>query len=521
MYSKKINHIQGINKRNIKVWTVLLTIALLLSFYYILTHYNFGENNQVEQIPIIKRIMDSNYLKNDFFSNASTNYTPRFHYSLLLAFASKVLPMSIAFFYLTFFFNFLIIFISIVFAFKFFKKSILPTILTTMYITVSTKPQFADVVTILSGELTPHLTAFPFGLIFMYLIYVKRYSLSIIPITIATYLHPTLGIILMLVFVSFLISTRPSIGFWFPIKYFLLYMLTNAPIFLPYVFSQHISDSTFVYLLAYVRHPHHYIPSMFPAYQYIDLFMFSILLFMANSILSKSPVISKGLYRFISSFINFSIPFLVGGYIFTEVLPWKFYITLQIFRLFSFLIFFGNFFLVGAVYALLKKFRVNVFNLLYLVLLFVFLTTSIKLLPLRKIDSLCIHEICLNSEEAQIRNFVRSSTEADSIFITPPLYGRFRLYSDRAIVVDFKSFPFYEPAMSQWKDRFDDTYGITNSLGWDLLKKAELSFKSITDDQLVGISKKYNTHYALLSKTTQTQLPVEFLTTNFKIVKIN
>ena len=58
-------------------------------------------------------------------------------------------------------------------------------------------------------------------------------------------------------------------------------------------------------------------------------------------------------------------------------------------------------------------------------------------------------------------------------FLTPPNWGRFRLVTERAIVVDFKAFPFTDDAMVEWKQRLDACYGPTEATGFAALREME------------------------------------------------
>ncbi|HUS80964.1 MAG TPA: DUF6798 domain-containing protein, partial [Armatimonadota bacterium] len=62
--------------------------------------------------------------------------------------------------------------------------------------------------------------------------------------------------------------------------------------------------------------------------------------------------------------------------------------------------------------------------------------------------------------------FARAATPPDAIFLTPPDLGGFRLLARRAIVVDFKAFPFSDEAIVQWRQRMADCYGPVSAGGF-------------------------------------------------------
>jgi hypothetical protein len=59
----------------------------------------------------------------------------------------------------------------------------------------------------------------------------------------------------------------------------------------------------------------------------------------------------------------------------------------------------------------------------------------------------------------EIAGRARMLTPETAVFLTPPMFGRFRLVARRAIVVDFQCFPFQDAAMVEWKRRLRDCYG--------------------------------------------------------------
>ncbi|MCH7824969.1 MAG: hypothetical protein IH849_09230, partial [Acidobacteria bacterium] len=63
--------------------------------------YMFGEVNQVEHLPMIFRIMDADYLTQDFYVNTTVDFNPRFYYVWLLAKAGAWIPLPWLFVVLT------------------------------------------------------------------------------------------------------------------------------------------------------------------------------------------------------------------------------------------------------------------------------------------------------------------------------------------------------------------------------------------------------------------------------------
>ncbi|MEW5822026.1 MAG: DUF6798 domain-containing protein [Cyanobacteriota bacterium] len=133
-------------------------------------------------------------------------------------------------------------------------------------------------------------------------------------------------------------------------------------------------------------------------------------------------------------------------------------------------------------------------------------------------------EITLNEyrNEQDLRSliiFVREKTNKNAIFLTPPEFGIFRLYAERAIVVNFKSIPCQDWGMFEWKQRFDNCYGKTYKLGFDAVSELNNNYKAINDKKLKEITLKYNINYAILYNESNTNYPVIFNNNTYKVVK--
>ena len=59
-----------------------------------------------------------------------------------------------------------------------------------------------------------------------------------------------------------------------------------------------------------------------------------------------------------------------------------------------------------------------------------------------------------NQDEVYVvGQYLRANTESDAILLIPPDLARFRLTAERAVVVDFKAFPFNDETMDEWYRR--------------------------------------------------------------------
>ncbi len=127
----------------------------------------------------------------------------------------------------------------------------------------------------------------------------------------------------------------------------------------------------------------------------------------------------------------------------------------------------------------------------------------------------------LTGDVTDLGHFAHNNTPAGSIFLVDPAMGLFRLTAQRALVVDFKNFPFSDEAMVEWQQRLFDCYGISKSVGFNASNEMSRLYKKITDNRLKALQIKYGVDYAVLHKATKTQFPILYQTRNYKIVQIN
>ena len=84
---------------NTIIW--ILSIGLLATIW----GYRFGDFDHVEQLPLVKKAINSNYLIKDFFININQeHFSPRNYYIYMVAFLSKITSLPAAFFLITLFF---------------------------------------------------------------------------------------------------------------------------------------------------------------------------------------------------------------------------------------------------------------------------------------------------------------------------------------------------------------------------------------------------------------------------------
>lgn len=127
----------------------------------------------------------------------------------------------------------------------------------------------------------------------------------------------------------------------------------------------------------------------------------------------------------------------------------------------------------------------------------------------------------LTGPQAALSGPARDLTPPDAVFLTPPDWGLFRLAAERAIVVDFKAFPFDEAAMIDWWQRMTDCYGEPAAGGFDAVAEMERTYRAITDARIEDLQRRYGITHAVLYTATETAYPVLATVGNYKIVSLD
>ena len=104
----------------------------------------------------------------------------------------------------------------------------------------------------------------------------------------------------------------------------------------------------------------------------------------------------------------------------------------------------------------------------------------------------------------------KDTTDPDSVFLVPWNWYLWRLFSERAIVVDHKAFPFRDEGMKEWYDRYLAIYD--EGAGYP---------ESVTENELLELQKKYGFHYAVMrTKTRMSSFPVLKSSKDWKLVQV-
>jgi len=81
----------------------------------------------------------------------------------------------------------------------------------------------------------------------------------------------------------------------------------------------------------------------------------------------------------------------------------------------------------------------------------------------------------------------------DALILVPPSIDQFRFYSERAVVFDFRSFPYTEQGIQEWTTRLQAILGSVNAS----ITNSDLLFRNRSSSDLVDVAHRFEANYIL------------------------
>lgn len=329
-------------KQTQPAWLPLLLFCISASLLATLWGYNYSSGNAEEQLPFIFRALDSSFLTNDFFTNTYNLYGPRTFFSEFIAFFARLIPLATTLFFLTLIANIAIAFISTRVSQYFFPRSRFSAFLAAAGVLTLKTFWLGYSNIIYRSFLEPEHLAMPLILLGFYLILKHKYISAALSFGIASLFHALLGLelgwilfgVVVLNLVVQKIRREPQKTKLLPLGISLVVLTAfSFGLLYPYTQQPSIPAEEFIHLVAYVRHPHHYLPSTFEPWQWgqaaVYLIGFSFTFWFA---LKRSETL-RDHRRFLISIGALLALLCLGGYLFVEVWPSRLWTSAQMFRL--------------------------------------------------------------------------------------------------------------------------------------------------------------------------------------------
>lgn len=119
-------------------------------------------------------------------------------------------------------------------------------------------------------------------------------------------------------------------------------------------------------------------------------------------------------------------------------------------------------------------------------------------------------------------NWIKANTPADAVFLTPPANEGFTVLTNRSNVVEFKINPDGALQMDEWFARLKDLTGdqLPTARGLDNRRPLNKAYGELNAEQLAALGRKYHAQFAVLPKAAQLPFPVLYETEALKLVEL-
>lgn len=119
--------------------------------------------------------------------------------------------------------------------------------------------------------------------------------------------------------------------------------------------------------------------------------------------------------------------------------------------------------------------------------------------------------------------WVKANGPRDTVYVVPPGRNGFSMLAERSIVAEFKLNPDGSMFLADWFERLRDLSGgeLPTGRGFDNRRPLDKAFAKLTKEQLLALGAKYNAGYAVLHKDSKAQFEVIYQNKDYRIVKLN
>lgn len=347
-----------------------LCFSLLLALISTVLSYKFAVGNQLEQLPIIARQISPSYLTNDFFLSTTEEFGPRTYFILFVGFFCKFFPIPWVYVGLTFLSDLALVGVTLWAARRVIGANRLGASLSAVMVLGLASFHLGDATQIRYEIFQPASLAIPGSLLALVMGFKGQPIYAAIFASISSLPHPLYGaecggLSLGVAFLTLLMPPSNKYSFFTFLKklnwarafkntlpgVFILGGCLTIFWWLPYQqvnSGGHLPLGEFYNILVTFRAPHHYLPSHFRLNDFVALTFFLIAMGVAFNYWFKTVPYRTSIIVFIllSAVL---VCCLIASY-FSEILPVRAVLTLQLFRL-LFIIKWLGFLLFGAVFS--------------------------------------------------------------------------------------------------------------------------------------------------------------------------
>lgn len=118
--------------------------------------------------------------------------------------------------------------------------------------------------------------------------------------------------------------------------------------------------------------------------------------------------------------------------------------------------------------------------------------------------------------------WVKANGPRDTVYLVPPGRNGFSVLAERSIVAEFKLNPDGSMFLADWFERLRDLSGgdLPTGRGFDNRRPLDKAFAKLTNEQLLALSRKYDADFAVLSKDSKAQFEVVYQNKDYRVVKL-
>lgn len=118
--------------------------------------------------------------------------------------------------------------------------------------------------------------------------------------------------------------------------------------------------------------------------------------------------------------------------------------------------------------------------------------------------------------------WVKANGPRDAVYLAPPGRNGFSVLSERSIVAEFKLNPDGSMFLAEWFERLRDLAGgeLPAGRGFENRRPLDKAFAKLTNEQLLALSQKYNAGYAVLYRDSKAQFEIVYQNKDYRVVKL-
>lgn len=118
--------------------------------------------------------------------------------------------------------------------------------------------------------------------------------------------------------------------------------------------------------------------------------------------------------------------------------------------------------------------------------------------------------------------WVKANGPRDTVYLAPPGRNGFSVLSERSIVAEFKLNPDGSMFLAEWFERLSDLAGgeLPTGRGFENRRPLDRAFARLTNEQLLALSQKYNARYAVLYRDSKAQFEVVYQNRDYRVVRL-